>query len=70
MVIHIISKTFIFKNSLKKEIIKLDISDPFPIFSSIQLSTEKNREGVIFLLKDFNKSNMQVTTAPTSLDTY
>ena len=70
MVIHIISKTFIFKNSLKKEIIRLDISDPFPIFSSIQLMIEKNRKDVIFLLKGFNKRNIQVTTAPTSLDTY
>ena len=53
MVIHIISKTFIFKNYLKQEIIELDISDPFPIFSSIQLTTEKNREDVIFLIKRF-----------------
>ena len=36
----------IFNNSLKKGIIKSDLSDHFPIFFSIQLTKEKLREGV------------------------
>ena len=36
----------IFKNSLKKVIIKSDVSDHFPIFFSIQLTKEKLQQGV------------------------
>ena len=39
--------TDIFNNSLKKGIIKLDVSDHFPIFFSIQLTKEKLREVAI-----------------------
>ena len=49
--------TDIFNNSLKKGIIKSDVSDHFPIFFSIQLTKEKLREGVIKIKKRvFNKS--------------
>ena len=43
--------TDIFSNSLKKGIIKSDVSDHFPIFFSIQLTKEKLREGVIKIKK-------------------
>ena len=39
--------TEIFNNSLKKGIIKSDVTDHFPIFLSIQLTKEKFQEGVI-----------------------
>ena len=37
----------IFNNSLKKGMIKSDVSDHLPIFLSIQLTKKKLREGVI-----------------------
>ena len=43
--------TDIFNNSLKKGIIKSDVSDHFPIFFSIQLTKEKLREGVTKIKK-------------------
>ena len=46
-----ILKTDIFNNSMKKNIIKSDISDHFPIFFSIQLTKEKLQEGVIKIKK-------------------
>ena len=45
--------TGIFNNSLKKGIIKLDVSDHFPIFFSIQLTKEKLRQDVIKIKKSF-----------------
>ena len=42
-----------FKNSLKKSIIKSDVSHYFPIFFSIQLTKEKLREDVIKIKKEF-----------------
>ena len=45
--------TDIFNNSLKKVIIKSDVSDHFPIFFSIQLTKEKLREGAIKIKKEF-----------------
>ena len=45
--------TCIFNNSLKKGIIKLDVSDHFPIFFSIQLTKEKLRQDVIKIKKSF-----------------
>ena len=45
--------TEIFHISLKKGIIKSDVSDHFPIFFSIQLTKEKLREGVITIKKEF-----------------
>ena len=45
--------TNIFNNSLKKGIIKSDISDHFPTFLSIQLTKEKLREGAIKTEKEF-----------------
>ena len=51
--------TGVFNNSLKKRLIKSDVSDHFPIFFSIQLTKEKLREGVIKLKKRvFNNRNM------------
>ena len=43
--------TGIFSNSLEKGIIKLDVADRFPIFSSIQLTKEKLRKGLIKIKK-------------------
>ena len=43
--------TDIFNNSLKKRIIKSDVSDHFLIFFLIQLTKEKLREGVIKISK-------------------
>ena len=43
--------TDIFNNSLKKGVIKSDVSDHFPIFISIQLTKEKLRKGVIKMRK-------------------
>ena len=45
--------TDIFNNSLKKGIIKSDVSDHFPIFFSIQMTKEKLWEGVIKIKKEF-----------------
>ena len=45
--------TDIFTNSLKKGIIKSDVSDHFPIFFSIQMTKEKFREGVVKIKKEF-----------------
>ena len=45
--------TDIFNNSMKKGIIKPNVSDHFPIFFSIQLTKEKLREGVVKLKKEF-----------------
>ena len=51
--------TDIFNNSLKKGIIKSDVSDHFPKFFSIQLTKEKLREGVVKIKKRvFNKRNI------------
>ena len=43
----------IFNNSLKKGIIKSDVSDHCPIFFSIQLTKGKLREGFIKIKKEF-----------------
>ena len=50
----------IFKNSLKKVIIKSDVSDHFPIFFSVQLTKEKLQQGVIKKKRKrvFNKPNI------------
>ena len=48
--------TDIFNNSLKKGIIKSDVSDHFPIFFSIRLTKEKLQEGVIKIKKEFSAS--------------
>ena len=48
--------TDIFNNSLKKGIIKSDVSDHFPIFFSIQLTKEKLQEGVIKIKNGFSVS--------------
>ena len=45
--------TDIFNNSLKKGIIKSDVSDHFPIFFSIRLTKEKLLEGVTKIKKGF-----------------
>ena len=45
--------TDIFNSSLKKGIIKWDVSDHFPIFFSIRLTKEKLQEGVIKIKKGF-----------------
>ena len=51
--------TDIFKNSLKKGIIKSDVSDHFPIFFSIERTKEKLREGVVKIKKRvFNKGSI------------
>ena len=51
--------TDIFDNSLKKGIIKPDVSDHFPIFFSIRLTKEKLQEGVIKIIKMvFSKRNI------------
>ena len=51
--------TDICNNSLKKGIIKSDVSNHFPIFFSIQLTKEKLQEGVIKIKKRvFNKRNI------------
>ena len=53
--------TDIFYNSLKKGIIKSDVSDHFPIFLSIQLTKEKLRESVIKIVKRvFDKRNIRL----------
>ena len=46
----------IFNNSLKKDIIKSDVSDHLPIFFSIRLTKEKLQEGVIKIKKEFSAS--------------
>ena len=48
--------TDIFNNSLKKCIIKSDVSDHFPIFFSIRLTKEKLQKGVIKIKKGFSVS--------------
>ena len=48
--------TDIFNNSLKKCIIKSDVSDYFPIFFSIRLTKEKLQKGVIKIKKGFSVS--------------
>ena len=49
-----------FKNSLKRGIIKSDVSDHFPIFFSVQLTNKKLREGIIKIKKGvFNNRNME-----------
>ena len=51
--------TDIFNSSLKKGIIKSDVSDYFPIFFSIRLTKEKLQEGVIKIKKRvFSKRNI------------
>ena len=45
--------TDIFNNSLKKSVIKSDVSDHFPIFFSIRLTKEKLQEGFMKIKKDF-----------------
>ena len=63
--------TNIFNYSLKKSIIKSDVSGHFPIFFLIQLAKEKLREDVIKIEKKvFNNRNFQGTTIFTSLETY
>ena len=47
-----------FKNSLKRGIIKSDVSDHFPIFFSV--TNKKLREGIIKIKKGvFNNRNME-----------
>ena len=51
--------TDIFNNSLKKGIIKSDVSDHFPIFFSIQMTKEKLREDFIKIKQRFfNQRNI------------
>ena len=51
--------TDIFNNSLKKGIIKSNVSDHFPIFFSIRVRKEKLQEGVIKTKKKvFTKRNI------------
>ena len=51
--------TDIFNNSLKKGIIKSDVSDHFPMFFSIRLTNEKLQEGIIKIKKRvFTKRNL------------
>ena len=45
--------TDIFNNSVKKGIIKSDVSNHFPIFFSVQLTKEKLQEGAIEIKKGF-----------------
>ena len=52
-VIDNILMTDIVNNTPKKGIIKLDVSDHFPIFFSIRLTKEKLQEGVIKIKKGF-----------------
>ena len=46
--------TDIFNNSLKKGIIKSDVSDHFPVFFSIRLTKENLQEGVLKIKKGFS----------------
>ena len=46
----------VFDNSLKKGIIKSDVSDHFPMFFSIRLTNEKLQEGIIKIKKGFSPS--------------
>ena len=46
--------TDVFSNTLKKGMIKSDVSDHFPIFFSIRLTKEKLQEGVIKIKKGFS----------------
>ena len=48
--------TDVFNNSLKKGIIKSDVSDHFLIFFSIRLTKEKLQEGVIKKKKSFQQA--------------
>ena len=52
-IIDSILTTDIFNNSLKKGIIKSDVSHHFPIFFSRQLTKEKLREGATKIKKEF-----------------
>ena len=54
--------TDIFNNSLKKGIIKSDVSDHFPIFFSIRLTKEKLQEGAIKIKKKRVFSKRNITT--------
>ena len=45
-----------FNNSLKRGIIKSDVSDHFPMFFSIRLTNEKLQEGIIKIKKGFSPS--------------
>ena len=60
--------TDIFNNSLKKGIIKSNVSDHSPIFFSIQLTKEKLWEGVIKIKKKvFNNRNITSSKEQLSL---
>ena len=48
--------TDIFSNSLKKGMIKSDVSDHFPIFFSIRSTKENLQEGAIKIKKGFSAS--------------
>ena len=48
--------TDVFNNSLKKGLIKSDVSDRFPVFFSIRLTKEKLQESVIKIKKEFSAS--------------
>ena len=50
--------TDIFNNSLKKGIIKSDVSDHFSLFFPIQLTKENLREGIIKKKRVFSNCNM------------
>ena len=55
---HNILTTDIFNNSLKKGIIKSDVSNHFPIFFSIRLTKEKLQEDFIKKKRVFSKRNI------------
>ena len=64
--------TGIFNNSLKKDIIKLDLSNHFQMLFSIQLTKERLQEDVIKIQKEFliTVTFFQGTAVCTSLEIY
>ena len=64
--------TGIFTNTLKKDIIKLDLSNHFQMLFSIQLTKERLQEDVIKIQKEFliTVTFFQGTAVCTSLEIY